>query len=296
MSDSESGEKTPPKKKPKVWYNQAFKSDWLNDPELKDWIKPDPADRFVVYCTVCDSKMKNCNKSGLMAHKETSKHMKNFEAKKKSLSIKCFTRKQVEDPQDKVDNAELLLSAFMAEHGMPFSQADHLIEVMKKMFPECDTVKKMTMKKTKVSYVMQYGLASEERQEIVEICRENKFSLMIDESTDISVTQILAVMVRFYDKKKCQVTDALLDIIEVEDASAEGLYKVVKELFQSKNIPLTNIIGFASDNCSAMMGVHNGFQARLKEDVPSVYILGCVCHSFALCASHACIHFPFYLE
>lgn len=164
------------------------------------------------------------------------------------------------------------------------------------MFPECDTVKKMTMKKTKASYVMQYGLAWEERQEIVEIWRENKFSLMIDESTDISVTQILAVMVRFYDKKKFRVTDALLDIIEVEDASAEGLYKVVKELFQSKNIPLTNIIGFASDNCSAMMGVHNGFQARLKEDVPSVYILGCVCHSFALCASHACIHLPSYLE
>ena len=31
MSDSESGEKTPHKKRPKVWYNQAFKSEWLND-------------------------------------------------------------------------------------------------------------------------------------------------------------------------------------------------------------------------------------------------------------------------
>lgn len=154
----------------------------------------------------------------------------------------------------------------------------------------------MTMKKTKASYVMQYGLAWEEREEVTEMCKKNKFSLMIDESTDVSVSEILAVMVRYYDKNKWKVTDALLDILEVEDASAEGLYKVVKKLFQSKDIPLTNIIGFASDNCSTMMGSRSGFQARLKGDVPSVFILGCVCHSFALCASHACSHLPSSLE
>ena len=128
------------------------------------------------------------------------------------------------------------------------------------------------------------------------MCKKNKFSLMIDESTDISVSQILAVMVRYYDKNKLKVTDALLDILEVEDASAEGLYKAVKKLFQSKDIPLTNIIGFASDNCSTMTGARSGFQAHLKGDVPSVFILGCVCHSFALCASHACAHLPPFLE
>lgn len=37
-------------------------------------------------------------------------------------------------------------------------------------------------------------------------------------------------MVRFYDEQKCKVTDALLDIVEVEDGTAEGLYKSVKEL------------------------------------------------------------------
>lgn len=66
--------------------------------------------------------------------------------RKKCVSIQQFIKKPVEDPQNKVHNAELLLSGYMAEHGMAFSQADHLIEVMKRMFPDCDTVKKMTMK------------------------------------------------------------------------------------------------------------------------------------------------------
>ena len=44
------------------------------------------------------------------------------------------------------------------------------------------------MKKTKASYVMQEGIAWEESQEIAKICKENKFSVMIDESTDVSVS------------------------------------------------------------------------------------------------------------
>lgn len=99
-------------------------------------------------------------------------------------------------------------------------------------------------------------------------------------------------MVRFYDEEKCMVTDVLLDVIEVDDASAEGLYTSVKKLLQSNKMPPHNIVGFASDNCSTMLGAHKGFQAYLKNYVPSVFILGCVCHSFALCASKAASTLP----
>lgn len=46
---------------------------------------------------------------------------------------------------------------------------------------------------------MRDGIALEEREDFARICRENVFSLLIDESTDISVSQILAVMVRYFD-------------------------------------------------------------------------------------------------
>ncbi|GFN95609.1 proteinral transcription factor ii-i repeat domain-containing protein 2 [Plakobranchus ocellatus] len=65
---------------------------------------------------------------------------------------------------------------------------------------------------------------------------------------------------------------------------------------QDRNIPLTNIIGFASDNCSTMMDSSGGYQKPLCYDVPSVFIMGCVCHSFALCASHAVSVLPSFLE
>ena len=84
QSASSSGNKTPPKKKQKMWYSQSFNNDWLNDSELKDWIKSDPNDKYVVHCVVCDCKLKNPNKAGLMSHKATTKHIKNYEAKKKT--------------------------------------------------------------------------------------------------------------------------------------------------------------------------------------------------------------------
>lgn len=304
MSDSEdseeagySGTSTPPKKKVKMWYQQAFKKEWMEDDQLKDWIQPDPKDKYAVLCTVCSSKMKNCNKSSLFAHKVSMKHVKNVNAKKETVSIvQHFKKAPGLGQQDKVAKAELLISGFMAEHNMPFRQADHLVDVFKRAFPDSEIAKEVSLKKTKASYVLQDGIAWDEYQKIVNICKENKFSLVIDESTDVSVSQNLALVIRFYDKDRSKVTDAFLDTVEVDDGSAKGLYSAVKKVFNSKEIPMNNIIGFASDNCSTMLGANNGFQALLKKDFPSVFVMGCICHSFALCASHASSKLPSWLE
>ena len=151
------------------------------------------------------------------------------------------------------------------------------------------------MKRTKISYVMQDGIAFHEKLEVTNICKESKFSIMIDESTDISVTQILAVVVRYFDSNKHDVVDALLDTIAVENGTAQHLYQAVKSLLKKRGIPFENIVGFGSDNCSTMMGERNGFKKLLKDDISSVFIMGCICHSMALCASHAINALPSYL-
>lgn len=139
-------------------------------------------------------------------------------------------------------------------------------------------------------------MLGKKKELVASICKKNKFSIIIDECTDVSVSQVLAVMVRHYDARQCKVTDALLDVVEVDDGTGEGLYKSVKEMLQRKEIPLQNIIGLACDNCSTMMGANQGFQAYLKKDIPHVFVLGCVCHSFALCANQASNTLPPWLE
>ena len=81
--------------------------------------------------------------------------------------------------------------------------------------------------------------------------------MLIEETTDVSTTQVLAVVVRFLEG--FEVKDALLDIVKVENASAETLYKAVKDLLATKKIPLKNVIGFAGDNCTTMMSIQHCF-------------------------------------
>ena len=54
--------------------------------------------------------------------------------------------------------------------------------------------------------------------------------------------------------KQLDVTDALLDTVVVENGSAVSLFNSFKHLFEERNIAITNIIGFGSDNCSMMLG------------------------------------------
>lgn len=95
MSDTGSStHNTHPKKRAKVWYQQTFKSEWLDDPELCKWVKPDRANKYTVICTVCDCKLKNCNNSSLLHHNVSAKHGKNLSANIITVSIEKFAQKK----------------------------------------------------------------------------------------------------------------------------------------------------------------------------------------------------------
>lgn len=45
-----------------------------------------------------------------------------------------------------------------------------------------------------------------------------------------------------------------------------------------------------------MMGKKDGLQSKLKEKVPNIFIMGCICHSMNLCSSAACEKLPSTIE
>ena len=112
-------------------------------------MKQDPDDKCSAICCVCEVKMKNCNKSALLKHKSSSRHNKILESKKKTLNIQQFFKQQhKQDIHDKVARVELLLSGYVAEHRIPFAQCDHLVDVIKRMFPDNEIARSIKMRKT----------------------------------------------------------------------------------------------------------------------------------------------------
>ncbi|XP_064083008.1 uncharacterized protein LOC135199023 [Macrobrachium nipponense] len=122
------------------------------------------------------------------------------------------------------------------------------------------------------------------------------FIQMLDESTDVSTIKQLAVVVRVVDHEKTLVEDRFVQLIDVEDASAEGLFKVLSTFMDSHGIPFENMIGYAADNASVMMGNMGGLKAKLETRVPNLFVLGCICHSLHLCSSAACQKLPSAVE
>jgi len=52
------------------------------------------------------------------------------------------------------------------------------------------------------------------------------------------------------------------------------------------------MIAFASDGAHAIMGHNHSLKTLLINDIPHLFVMKCVCHSLALCASHACASLP----
>lgn len=80
--------------------------------------------------------------------------------------------------------------------------------------------------------------------------------------------------------------------MEVTDLTAAGLVDAVLKTLEENEILLQQMIGFAADNASVMMGKSGGVAALLKEKLPNLFVLGCICHSFALCSEAACKMLP----
>lgn len=84
--------------------------------------------------------------------------------------------------------------------------------------------------------------------------------------------------------------------MSLENSTAQYITDKVIELLNSFEVLLQNMIGFAADNASVMIGNISWVQARLKEFVSHLFVIGCICHSFHLCCSAACMQLPREIE
>lgn len=126
--------------------------------------------------------------------------------------------------------------------------------------------------------------------------KKSKFSLIIDETTDISTSKCLAVVVRFFDPVCRKVRDRFLALIPFVKFDAFSIFTLIKDFLSNAGIPMANLIGFASDNASVMMGRKGGVRSHFETENAHLYVMGCNCHSLHLCSSAACKVLPSNLE
>ena len=234
-----------------------------------------------------------------MSKKHVYKHRAvGYGASKRSIDA-CFNRGPT-IIETKVKEAEITLTGFLAEHNISLRCADHLVAVNKKCFEDSKVAQQVSLGRTKATVILKHVIGKCHSLELAQILRRNKFSIIIDESTDVSSVKTLAVCVRYAAEsgdetrfwKMVQLFSGHNPQEANEGATAERIFDAVIKSFQDEEIDLNNVIGFASDGCSTMMGGHNSVAQRLSSLLPGIIIQKCICHSLHLCASQAYSQLP----
>lgn len=70
---------------------------------------------------------------------------------------------------EQVKKAEIILSAFYAEHNVAFQTVEHLIPVLKKCFPDSKILQQVKLGRTKCTEVVKNVLAKHEIDKLITI-------------------------------------------------------------------------------------------------------------------------------
>lgn len=152
-----------------------------------------------------------------------------------------------------------------------------MIALHKRMFPDSEIAAEMQLKRKKCTSLMQQ-LGEYINNQLSSKLKNNKFSIIIDETTDCSLDKACAIIVKYLDKSVNVIKTAMLDIVNVHQglkggSSGESLYMKIMECLNSRDIPISNFIGFAADGASNIMGPVNSVTSRLKHGMPGISIL-----------------------
>ncbi|CAG9840758.1 unnamed protein product [Diabrotica balteata] len=197
----EEGTSTGKTKIKKLKYTQKYRKDWEDDANFRGWLRPGKSNSDA-YCTVCNKTISigATGKSILLRHKETTQHIKLTKSAKKQQTLTSMSKfKNVNSLEDSAKQTDIYVAAYVTEHNISYSAAEHLPKLIEKICPDSEIAKKMKCGRTKVSSVVKNVIGKQNELNIINILKTDKFSLIVDESTDRSCTKHLALVCKYLE-------------------------------------------------------------------------------------------------
>ncbi|XP_066585523.1 SCAN domain-containing protein 3-like [Prorops nasuta] len=273
---------------------KKFKYEWFDDhPEWRVWLQEVPNDADKVFCVACNKTLAS-GKWQVDRHSKAQNHVENM--KKLNISeVRDFTIPSTSSAEeklsfnDRVKVAEIKLATFFVEHNIPFSYSGELLNIFQEIGKEPGILQSMFLGRLKLTNIINNVVCPYETRRITDTLKHQKFSVLVDETSDISNEKKMTLLTRYVDNKSLCVQTDLLQLINLDasDCSAEKIFNAFSNELIKKEIPLSNIIGLGCDNASVMIGRNDSFKTKLLKKSPLLVTMPCICHSCALVASNA---------
>ena len=219
-------------------------------------------------------------RSDVTTHVNGKHHKENYSAASSSGSIKAHFQSKVSDKQIK---AEARWSLFIAKHNLAFMASDHANRLFPKKFPDSTIAKKFACGRTKTTAIVKEALSPHFTQKVV-ASMSNPFSILMDESNDKTdpspspSPKSCIILVRVLDSSRGEVCTSFLDMPVVNTGNAANLFGAMKESLSKYGLGFDKAIAFMSDTTNVMKGARSGVQKFIKNEHPTLYDVGCICH------------------
>ena len=283
---------TPPSKRKR--YSCVFRK---NLTKVFPWATDSKRGRSYAFCMRCsrDISMAHGGVKDLRRHEHTALHSRAEQSIVGAMPLSSYFGS--DRGRTAVIEAEVKFGYFIGEHHLAFNLADHASKLFPSMFPDSAVAKEFKCSRTKATAILKV-IAQDAWRSIERALGESKyFSLQTDETTDISVTQQMAIMLRFFDNSLGVVRCVFFKLEGVERATAEQLYLLIDKHFQtSDTLKYDYLVGLGTDGANVMLGKRNSVMSRLCINQPGLVALHCNCHIAALIAKASCTILPDYLE
>nr|XP_042909175.1 uncharacterized protein LOC122271550 [Parasteatoda tepidariorum] len=271
-------------------FNEKDIEDTLKDLDYDVETLPEKA-----FCKVCKVQLR-AHRSDLTKHAATVKLVRN------ARTIAVPTQRKLPaifSQKTATTSFEIKLAAFVACHTS-IRSVDHLTELLKSEFPPQSSssssssicLKDIKLHRTKCSAIIKKDIAPALFEEQIEGIKDEMFSLIIDESTDVSCVKHLCLCIRYYHPKDNRIVSQYLGLIHVTVTTAEVLYNTVKSFSGQNKIEIKQCFAIATDGASNLCGVNNSLFTLMKQDNPDLILVKCICHSLHLVCSHASEELP----
>ncbi|KAJ8670868.1 hypothetical protein QAD02_002127 [Eretmocerus hayati] len=237
-----------------------WQPDWKRDVDLKDWVEKHPTAAQTAYCKYCRRNYKFSNKECLREHAKTTKHQDNINDAKLAGT---FFEVVVEGPsyKERVHSHEMKLAMLMADHRVALHFIDDLLPLIKNLNEDPEAAGGMEMRQSKLIQVI-HMMYTVDFEALIQILNSTFFSLLLDESTDISGIKLLCASVQYVHPVSKEIMTHLLQPIEInaKNANAEDLWDALVEFARLCGLILRKAVGMGCDNASVFLGNDNGFK------------------------------------